>query len=279
MTAMPDLIDRQNEVEARVRSLGPWYHSIDLPHGVVTPGQCSLDFVKDAADIYFGMGIQGRSVLDVGAWDGAFSFEAERRGAIEVLAVDDLAWRAASWTAGKAGFDLCHELLDSRIGSRRLDLPQVTVENVGQFDVVLYNGIFYHVLDPIRDLIEMSRIARCVLTVETFIDNLGYPRPVMNFFPGETMPPGLPQNGWGPNPLLVHALLRKLGFESVLEWPTPLQGSRRSIFVGFKPGHPFGKFVERNRDRAAPRYAEGVIGWRQIGKHVLRRLAAYVHRH
>jgi tRNA (mo5U34)-methyltransferase len=191
------------------------------------------------------------------------------------LAVDDLAWRPASWTSGKGGFDLCHELLDSRVRSRRLDLPQVTLENVGQFDVVLYNGIFYHVLDPIRDLIEMSRIARYVVTVETYIDNLEYPRPVMNFFPGESMPPGLPQNGWGPNPLLMHALLGKLGFENVLEWPTPSQGSRRSIFIGFKPGHPFREFVERNRARAVARFADEVIGWRQIGRHVVKRLAAY----
>ena len=243
-----------DELELRVRSVGPWFHSIDLPYGVVTPGQGSRAYIKDAADIYFAMGIEGRSVLDVGAWDGAFSFEAERRGAADVLAVDDPAWRPATWTSGKAGFDLCHEALASTVRSLMLDLPQVTLENVGQFDIVLYNGIFYHVLDPIRDLIEMSRIARHVLTVETYIDNLENHRPVMNFFPGEKMPAGLPQNGWGPNSLLMHALLAKLGFETVLEWPTPLQGAYRSIFIGFKPGCPFEDFVQRNLDRAAPRF-------------------------
>jgi predicted SAM-dependent methyltransferase len=244
----------REELELRVGSVGPWFHSIDLPSGVVTPGQGSQAYIKDTSDIYFSMGIEGRSVLDVGAWDGAFSFEAERRGAADILAVDDLAWRPATWTSGKVGFDLCHEALASAVRSRQLDLPQVTLESVGQFDIVLYNGIVYHVLDPIRDLIEMSRIARYVLTVETYIDNLDYPRPVMNFFPGEKMPAGLPQNGWGPNSLLMHALLAKLGFETVLEWPTPLQGTYRSIFIGFKPHHPFEDFVQRNRDRARPRF-------------------------
>ena len=187
-----------DELKNRVGSVAPWFHSIDLPYGVVTPGQGSQAFIKNAADIYFAMGIEGRTVLDVGAWDGAFSFEAERRGAADILAVDELAWHPASWTGGKAGFDLCHEALESRVRSRRLDLPQVTLENVGPFDIVLYNGIVYHVLDPIRDLIEMSRIARYALTVETYIDNLEYPRPVMNFFPGEKMPVGLPQTAGVP---------------------------------------------------------------------------------
>jgi SAM-dependent methyltransferase len=52
----------------------------------------------------------------------------------------------------------------------------------------------------------------------------------------------------------VHALLGQLGFETVLEWPTPLQGANRSIFIGFRPGHPFEDFVRRNRERAAPRF-------------------------
>jgi len=287
------------ELETRVSVIGPWFHSIDLPHGVVTPDQGSRAHIKEAADLYFAMGIEGRSVLDVGAWDGAFTFEAERRGAADILAVDDLAWRPATWTSGKAGFDLCHAALSSSVRSLRLDLPQVTLENVGQFDVVLYNGIFYHVLDPIRDLIEMSQITRHVLTVETYIDNIDYPRPVMNFFPGEKMPPGLPQNGWGPNSLLMHALLAKLGFETVLEWPTPTQEAYRSIFIGLKPGHSFADFVQRNSRWAARRFVgvkepplatceqlprpeelaalPDVIGWRQIGRYFGRRLRAYRH--
>ena len=99
----------------------------------------------------------------------------------------------------------------------------------------------------------MSGIAREVLTVETWIDNLEVPRAVMNFFPAEEMPSWLPQNGWGPNPLLMHALLKRLGFETVLEWPTPTHENRRSIFIGFKPGHRFGDYVREHIDKARPR--------------------------
>jgi len=198
------------------------------------------------------MGIHGMSVLDVGAWDGFFSFEAERRGASDVLAVDHLSWGGGG-PGNRAAFDLCREALDSHVRDAVLELWQTTKENVGQFDVVLFNGIVYHILDPIHALIEMSGIAREVLTVETWIDNLEVPRAVMNFFPAEEMPSWLPQNGWGPNPLLMHALLKRLGFETVLEWPTPTHENRRSIFIGFKPGHRFGDYVREHIDKARPR--------------------------
>ena len=41
--------------------------------------------------------LTGRTVLDVGAWDGFFSFEAERRGAARVVAADSFAWNGENW--------------------------------------------------------------------------------------------------------------------------------------------------------------------------------------
>ena len=56
-----------------------WFHSIDLGGGIVTPGlDCDprrLEQMSLPADL------SGRTVLDIGAWDGFYSFEAERRGA------------------------------------------------------------------------------------------------------------------------------------------------------------------------------------------------------
>jgi tRNA (mo5U34)-methyltransferase len=193
--------DRCRRVARKVAAIKFWFHTIELPHGVTTPGAGDPNYQRGASEIYFGMGIQGRSVLDVGAWDGFFSFDAERRGAADVLAVDDLAWRP-NGPGDKTAFELARNALGSSVRDRQIDLPDVTVEEVGQFDVVLYNGIFYHVLDPIHQLIEMAKIARHMLTIETWIDNLDAPRGVMNFFPA-TQPPlgsprGYPRSGWGP---------------------------------------------------------------------------------
>lgn len=72
---------------AKLQALG-WYHSIELPNGEVIPGfqtiaqsQWRLSQFPIPADL------TGKRVLDIGAWDGWFSFEMERRGA-SVVAVD-----------------------------------------------------------------------------------------------------------------------------------------------------------------------------------------------
>jgi hypothetical protein len=56
-----------------------WYHQIDLGSGIITPGTDNT--LARLAMIGLPEDLRGRTVLDIGAWDGAFSFEAERRGA------------------------------------------------------------------------------------------------------------------------------------------------------------------------------------------------------
>ena len=241
------------ELQAKVGGVKRWFHSIALPQGITTPGMGALEPLLATAEIYFAMGVQGRSVLDIGAWDGFFSFEAERRGAADVLAVDDFVWRPDG-PGDRRAFEIAREALGSRVRDRVLDLPQTNVEQVGEFDIVLYNGIVYHALDPVHDLIETAQIARHVLSVETWIDNLETPRAVMNYFGAEPQPHGYPTTGWGPNSLLMHALLKRIGFETVLEFATPGLEAMRSIFLAFKPGHPFADFVAAHPDQARPRF-------------------------
>ncbi len=77
-----------------LRECPEWYHSIELAPGVVTPGRRPL---SDWRHEFVSMKLpplQGRSVLDVGAYDGFFSFEAERHGAARVVALDHYVWSA-----------------------------------------------------------------------------------------------------------------------------------------------------------------------------------------
>jgi tRNA (mo5U34)-methyltransferase len=238
---------------ARLEAAGPWFHSIDLGNGVTTPGAGSKEFLTNCANVYFGMGVDGLSVLDVGAWDGFFSFEAERRGASRVLAVDKFCWGGGG-PGNRKAFELAHEIIGSGVEDRIIDIPETRLDTVGRFDHVMFNGIVYHIFDPLSALREMAAIARYVLTVETFMDNIGNPRPVMVFYPGEQHPPGHPQNGWGANSYCMHAILNKLGFETVLEFQTPHPDMvNRSIFIALKPGHPFGSYLEKHILYARPR--------------------------
>src|SRR5580692_6755697 len=80
------IADNQKQVE-RLAKLG-WYHSIELPDGTLIPGHQSIEQLRTRLrQFHIPEDLTGKRVLDIGAWDGWFSFEMERRGA-SVLAVD-----------------------------------------------------------------------------------------------------------------------------------------------------------------------------------------------
>ena len=70
-----------DEIRRRVGEV-TWHHSIDLGQGIVTPGASNVEPLSDGELPNF----VGRSVLDIGAWDGFYSFRAEGSGASRVVA-------------------------------------------------------------------------------------------------------------------------------------------------------------------------------------------------
>jgi len=80
------------DIEERVNSI-KWFHSMDLGHGLITRGRKSLAVLaQEERAIFDPVKIEGATVLDVGAWNGALSFAAKRRGAAHVLATDEYVW-------------------------------------------------------------------------------------------------------------------------------------------------------------------------------------------
>src|SRR5271167_4387223 len=90
--------------EEQVSALGPaaalsqlgaagWFHSCALSDGTLVSGNKTLGVLKAEFDAVFApLALDGQSVLDIGAWNGAFSFEAKRLGAGRVLATDMYTW-------------------------------------------------------------------------------------------------------------------------------------------------------------------------------------------
>src|SRR5260370_32136318 len=121
-----------SELQSRVAAL-PWHHSIGLGGGVVTDGNKSLpNCAGEAALIFDRVDLSGRSVLDIGAWNGFFSFEAKRRGASRVLATDSYCWSHPD-IHGRETFDIARSALGLEVDAREIDAVDLSAETVGKF--------------------------------------------------------------------------------------------------------------------------------------------------
>lgn len=182
-----------------------WWHRIPLGNGVVTLGPD--DTPRKIAGVHLPEDLTGKSVIDIGAWDGAFSFECERRNASRVLATDHFIWERR----GHAGFDLEHEMLHSRVERSMIPVEDLCPDTVGVFDIALFLGVLYHAQDPMRYLRNLALVCRECAIIETHVDALDYPRAAAVFYPGTALNND-PTNFWGPNPECVEAMLLEVGF-------------------------------------------------------------------
>jgi len=223
--------DRAALIRARIATVPVWYHQIDLGEGITTPG------FNRSAEVLGWMDIpadcKGLRVLDVGARDGFFAFEFERRGA-EVVAVDYL-------PRNETGFDVAAELLGSRVPYIEDNVYHLTPERYGTFDIVLFLGLLYHLPDPLGALNILRSVCRKTLYLETqVIDEAvlladgsftGLPPylqdvPLAQFYPGNTLQ-GDHTNYWGPNIAGVRAMLWESNFATISQH----QHGERALFL------------------------------------------------
>jgi tRNA (mo5U34)-methyltransferase len=203
-----------------------WFHSIDLGNGVITPGVESVDVVKrKAAALFDGVDIRNKTFLDVGACNGGLCVEAARRGAKRIVGLDQR-WRET--------FDLVSKVLKLNFEAVDIDLntPQLDLSFMGSFDIVLFSGVFYHLVDPIAATREVSSLARELLILESHIEVIeGDRRPGMIFYPSNELS-GVSSNWWGPNVECIVALLRHFGFERI---ELRDYADTRKVFRAYKP--------------------------------------------
>jgi len=103
--------------------------------------------------------LTGKRVLDIGAWDGWFSFEAERRGAA-VTSVD---------CQEQANYLELHRKLGSKADYRNLDLFELPWVDLGKFDIVFCLGVLYHLRHPLWGLEILCGLSTELVIVETFV--------------------------------------------------------------------------------------------------------------
>jgi tRNA (mo5U34)-methyltransferase len=188
-----------------------WYHSFELPDGTRIEGYNQIDTLLNRyARFPIPADLTGKRVLDIGAWDGWFSFEAERHGA-EVTAIDCV--------------EITHFLeiqkkLASRVSYRILDFYELPAAGLGVFDFVFCLGILYHLKHPLLALEIVCALTTDTAIVESFVIDANTWRdhqdevPTMEFY--ETDELGNQLDNWiGPSVSCLMAMCRAAGFARV----------------------------------------------------------------
>ena len=228
-----------------------WYHTVEMPGGLVTPGQ--YDF-RDALPAFpFPRDMRGMRVLDVGSATGFFAFEFARRGA-HVVSVElpslyaldrfpgqdiaqilDKIRKMMGPRAGESGesgrytpeemyfyllegpFEFCRKQLGARIERCYSTVYDLTAEKIGgAADLVFLGDILLHTLNPPQALAAVAPLARRSLVLAQVIPEAPDGQPAMVYVGGDSLASD-EVSWWLPNKPCLIALLKKLGFRSVTD--------------------------------------------------------------
>jgi tRNA (mo5U34)-methyltransferase len=207
------MMNDESTLASRIKEV-VWFHQIQLSPTLTTPGMDKSG--EKARHLGIPEDLRGKTVLDLGCWDGFFSFECEKRGAKRVVAVDDFVWK--HHTTKDRGFDLVHEALQSKVEKVQCSFEDLSQSDLGQFDYVLMLGVLYHAPDPLGYLRWVKEFCAGTLILETHVDMLECPRPAIAYYPGDTLNHD-PTNFWGPNTAAVVGMLQDSGFHHVESLP------------------------------------------------------------
>lgn len=222
----PNTPERQ-EIERRIEELGEWFHNINL-HGVATAPNHFLGDFPNIKWKYLSSSIpedlSGASVLDLGCNAGFYSIEMKRRGAGQVVGVDvdDRYLNQARFAAAVLGLEIEFNKLSVYEAA---SIP-------GQFDYVLFMGLFYHLRYPLYALDNIVKKVKGTLIFQTMIrgseetqlskenydfwekDIFAHPDFPRVYFVEHSYADD-PTNWWIPNASAAEAMLRSSGLEIV----------------------------------------------------------------
>lgn len=233
------------ELQQEVAKIKYWHHYFDFGAGVVTKTGQEAKFCQKFQQWIaeaIPPDLTNKTVLDIGAWDGFYSFVAEKRGAKRVLATDSFVWEHRElygldqhfWQgfgAGKQGFELARQIFNSQVEDYNIDVLDLNPEEIGNFDVVLFLGVLYHMKYPLLALEKVKSVTKELLILETHISLILslFPQPLMRFYPTNELSKDI-TNWSGPNLALVKSWLLTAGFDKVelVKWHKD-----RAIFYGW----------------------------------------------
>jgi len=148
-------------IQHQVNAESYWFQKIEIASGYWTPGWS--DPAKEKLP-YFGLpeNLTGMRVLDIGCAEGYFSFEAERRGAREVIGID-------SFPDSVRRFNIVKAARQSNATAFLMNVYDLEPKRLGTFDLVLFYGVFYHLKHPQYSLERIRSICTGELLFQTHI--------------------------------------------------------------------------------------------------------------
>jgi tRNA (mo5U34)-methyltransferase len=214
-----------------------WYHVIEIEPGIKTPGKYDPKTILDIMG--FPKDFSGKTVLDIGSYDGFFSFEAERRGAKCVLATD-------RHPPEHCGFSTARDLIGSNVEYEITSVYDLSPEKFGTFDVVLFLGVLYHLRHPILALDKIHSVCNEFAFIETHVlDNdfvyendhyklqdinpLLKDSPIIQFYPKDDLNKDL-SNWIAPNVACLEMMIKTSGFRPELSG----QWADRAAFIAHR---------------------------------------------
>ena len=153
-------------------SLSGWYYSVELRPGVFTKGE---DFPSAALPraALSRAEPKGWRCLDIGAMEGLITTVLCRRGAGRVIAYDRPTYTRSKLAAVRRAYETTFDFVD---GIKLADLrPAVRESGEMPFDVVVFSGVMYHMLDPLGGLAHARSLVRdgglLILETSAIIDH------------------------------------------------------------------------------------------------------------
>jgi len=203
-----------------------WHQRFELTAGVISPGVHDIGHLLTR--IGFPADLRGQRVLDIGTCNGFAAFEAERRGARRVVAVD-------VYDPDRFGFDRLAHAYESQVEFLKAsvyELPELLDE---PFDHVLFLGVLYHLRHPLLAVDALYEIVEGTLYCETaVVADVGCSA---DFFPRDELA-GDTSNWWAPSATCLRGWFETGGFviDQCELWPTA--APTRGMVIARRSGIP-----------------------------------------
>jgi tRNA (mo5U34)-methyltransferase len=224
-------MDRRDEVEEQMESLGWWYQHFEFPNGIRTgdgqePGYDANTRWK-LIEPFVPPDLKGKTVLDLGGNCGYFSIQMKLRGADRCVLVDPFIEFLKQAEFASSQFDVQLELVNQ-------DAHVYCLTTEERFDYVLFLGLLYHLKYPGLVLDRLAEMTQTRIYIQSNViggeDRNYVYKPDYQRFAEDSLleDPGYPKlmfvedlyngdatNWWFPNHNALSAMVRSAGLKII----------------------------------------------------------------